>query len=249
MPWRKGPPFGAYRRAVRIEAKPGVATAEMEDDVHHFKATLIHERDVVQEARGEAVRTPWTICPGSLDVLRSLAGLRLEEVRALPSASRSQHCLHLLDVALLAAGRAKDAPFSRLYRIEADYDAELPSLKLWRDGEEILAWNVDGDFTGGRIVGSAFDGLTLAQIPRRLAGLSRDEAEAVMILRRASHISGVRRLDLDAFGSSGQGAKPDGSCYAKQPTRQGQALRVIGASRDFSGRGEWPLQTEHKFGI
>jgi len=107
-----------------------------------------------------------------------------------------------------------------------------------------LAWRIEGDRNNGRIVGSAFDGLALSELPRRLAGLSRDEVEAVMILRRASHISGVRRLDLDAFASSNAlGATPDGSCYAKQTERRGQAQRIVGASRDFWAAGDWPLRT------
>jgi hypothetical protein len=242
MPWRQAP-FGAYRRAVRIEAREGLATAEMEDDVHHFRAMLTHSNGVVVKAEGEAVRTPWTICAGSLGVLRTLEGLSLEAVRKLPAASRNQHCLHLFDVALLAAARAEDAPFLRLYQIEADYDADTPALTLWRDGEAILSWRIEGDRNNGRIKGSAFDGLTLSELPRRLASLPRDEAEAVMILRRGSHISGVRKLDLDAFvGSNALRATPDGSCYAKQPQRSAQAKRIVGSSRDFWSKGDWPLQ-------
>ena len=52
-------PFGAYRRAVRIEAGPGEVSSQMEDDVHHFGVVLRHDGEIVSGVQGIAWRAPW----------------------------------------------------------------------------------------------------------------------------------------------------------------------------------------------
>lgn len=233
-------PIGQYRRVVRLTSDGSVSTAEMEDDVHHFRLRLTHESGTVTALEGEAIRTPWTICPGALARLDDLVGLTLEQVRDLGASERAEHCLHLYDLAILAANHAREAGFARSYAIEADHDQDPPLLSLWRDGDSVLAWRV----AKGRIVGSRFDGLRFAELGPHLAELTPDEAEAAIVLRRASLISSVRRLDLDAFPSS-FAINPNSAvnCYVKQPVRHHDALRAYGNSRDFSGTGTWPLDT------
>jgi len=236
---RRAGAIGSYRRGVRIKAQPGVATAEMEDDVHHFQVALRHADGVITAVEAAAPRTPWVTCPGALMQLKTLGGLRLEDVKALSRSERFEHCLHLFDLALLAASRAQDAPFERVYRIDADHDAAQPLMRMWRDGIEILSWRVDN----GRVQGSRYDGAALAELSRRLGELGADEAEAVLILRRASLISFVRTVDLDAVSSSNAlRASPGATCYAKQPVRLDEAERAVGSSRDFWTQGTWPLE-------
>ena len=236
---RRQGPVGRYRRTIRVRAEPGLATAEMEDDVHHFMARLHHAGGVVTKVEGAAPRTPWVSCPGALMELKTLEGLTLEAVRALPAPARREHCLHLFEVALIAASHAGDAPFERTYRIDADHDAAQPRLTLWRDGREVLSWAVDEMV----VRGSRFDGIALADIPRRLGGLSADEKEAALVLRRASLISFVRTIDMDAVTSSGaMRANPDETCYAKKSYRIAEAVRATGTSRDFWKDGTWPLE-------
>jgi hypothetical protein len=232
-------PVGAYRRAVRLKADDGWASAEMEDDVHHFKAVLRHDGERVTGVESAAPRTPWLTCSGAVGELERLRGLRLAEIRALPFAARAEHCLHLFDLALLAAAHAGERDFRRLYRIEVDHsDPARIAARMTCDGEEVLAWEID-DL---RIRGSAFDGLSLAELPGRLADLAPDAREAALVLRRASMISFVRTLDLDAFPDTWtSNPDPRPSCYAKQPRRRAQGTRNYGASRDFWGTDAWPL--------
>lgn len=237
---RRPKPIGRYRRAVRITVNGGTATAEMEDDVHHFAVAVTQAEGVVTAIRGTTWRAPWSTCGGGDRQLETMVGLRLDEVRGLPLATRMLQCLHLFDLAAIAAAHADQPGFRRLYQVDADYDGVLPRLTLWRDGQEVLAWEVDA----GVVRGSRFDGAPVATLGRRLEGLDADEVEAVMILRRATSISHVRNLDLDGFTDSevlhaGKGP----TCFAYQPERQGPVVRNRGSSRDFWAQRSWPLKT------
>lgn len=211
----------------------------MEDDVHHFGVVVRHCDGVVTNVAGTAWRTPWKVCPGAVEQLKSLEGLTIDAVRTLAPAERNEHCLHLLDLARLAVDYTGETRFERAYRMEVDHDAAPPAARLWRDGKEVLQWRIDG----GHIRGSRFDGVAMADLARHLDDLSRDDAEAaLLLLRRASLISFVRRLDLDAVpDSNAVAAATPANCYAKQPLRREHALRNFGSSRDFSTMGIWPL--------
>lgn len=235
-------PVGAYRRAVRLSAQDGHATAEMEDDVHHFAVTLDYDGERVTKVRATGHRTPWTACDGAVLELARLEGLTPAEITALSAPARAEHCLHLFDLALLAANHLGETGFDRLYQVEVDHGAEAPPpARLLQDGTEILAWRI----RNGVIEGSRFDGLSLAELPRRVADLSADDREAALILRRASSISFVRRLDLDGYEYANdlRRLETPATCYAQQLGRRDDARRNKGSARDFWASETWPLES------
>ena len=64
--------------------------------------------------------------------------------------ARAEHCLHLFDLATLAAMRAKDPGFARLYLVEVDHGGEGPPLAtLSQDGEALLSWRIRGGVIAG----------------------------------------------------------------------------------------------------
>ena len=69
------------------------------------------------------------------------------------------------------------------------------------------------------------------------------EAEAALVLRRASMIAPVRTIDLDAFEDA-EALTPNAAvtCYARQPVRTQDAARNRGSARDFYGDAGWPLE-------
>lgn len=229
---------GRYRRALTVQADEGVVRADMEDDVHHFRLRLRHDGTTALDLAGEAIRTPYTVCPGALAMVGALAGRALAAIVALPAEDRFQQCMHLHDLAALAARRAGHASFRRLFRIEVDHDRPRPLATLSRDGRETLRWTIDGD----RIVGGRYDGVTLAGLARSLSADDPDAAEEALLLRRASLISFVRRFDLDAFPDAAaiNPASP-ANCFAKQPDRRDEARRNVGTTRDFFAANCWPL--------
>ena len=114
---------GAYRRRIRLIAGDHTVSGELEDDFHHFRATIEHDGKQVTAARGEALRVPWTTCPGSILPLARLKGLNLS--RSLLAAgkhtsSRAQ-CTHLFDAACLAVAFAAQGG-----RGERIWDAVVP---------------------------------------------------------------------------------------------------------------------------
>jgi hypothetical protein len=238
-PGRRPEPLGAYRRAIRLEAGDGWSTAEMEDDVHHFRARLVHDGVRILAVEGEGPRTPWSNCLGAVGQLRTLEGMTLQAALSLPGRERAQHCTHLFDLAVLAAAHAGEPGFRRAYRIQVHHRPDgRARAELTRDGEPALAWEVEN----GVIEGSPFDGVAITALSQHLSGLSPEAMETALVLRRASQISYVRHIDLDAFASSLEIPKSrQPVCYAQQPHRLPDAKRNRGTARDFWGQGAWPL--------
>ncbi len=56
---------GIYHRRIRATSSPGLVNAELEDDFHHFRVRLQHDGEKIVEIEGDAVRYPWTTCPGA----------------------------------------------------------------------------------------------------------------------------------------------------------------------------------------
>src|SRR5690606_29394018 len=106
---------------------------------------------------------------------------------------------------------------------------------LERDGEPILAWEMNGDLIeapapfGVRSIGSGFTGWARE-------ALDLDTAEATLVLRRAVFIAAGRGIDLDARLGGRTG--PLGGCWTWQPERADRAERVIGSTVGFTGRDE-----------
>lgn len=233
-------PWGAYRRAIRIVCDRGVARADMEDDVHHFRLTITHANGVVRAVEGEAIRTPWSICPGALAELSALEGRRLGDLLSLAARDRAEQCMHLFDLILLAAKHAGKTGFERHYRIEGDYDQSPPQMRLWCNGSDILSWAV----VNGHIQGSTFEGIALRNLGEAIANMPEQLAEAALILRRASLIAASRILDLDLFDDANAiNPQAPAVCYARQPGRSANALRNRGSARDFYADDAWPLET------
>ena len=87
---------GVYRRRIRLVlTDPGVVRAELEDDYHHFRCTLTFADGLITGCEGEAVRHPWTTCPGAMGLLRSLAGTPLDAAQHRDPRTRAlQRALH-----------------------------------------------------------------------------------------------------------------------------------------------------------
>jgi hypothetical protein len=232
--------MGRFRRRIIIKHRAlgqgGETRAALEDDFHHFRVSLRHEVEQVVHIQGQALRHPYSLCPGALGQLPQLLGMRLDAVaHAVTRATDARtQCTHLLDLAGLAMAAAARGGGQRQYDIEVpDRVNGQTTATLHRDGQPLLAWQVqDGTLTGP----APYTGVSLH---KGLAGwalqtLSMDEAEAAIALRRCVTISLGRHKPLDTWVH----AAPTGHCYAQQPARAEQALRVVGSTWDFSDRAE-----------
>jgi hypothetical protein len=225
-----------FRRTIEIthraKATSGCVRVALEDDYHHFLVQVDYADNRVSRATGEALRTPYTACSGATSILAQLHGMPLStnSIAVSRYGDQRQHCTHMLDEAGLAIAAAAAGTEHRRYDVEVPRHVNgVTHPRLWRDGEPLLEWAVNDNVIESP---APFDSLPLG------AGMSRwvqenldpDNAEAALVLRRCAMIAlgRLRNLDLEVH------ARSSGHCYAQQPHRAKNALRVKGSTLDFS---------------
>jgi hypothetical protein len=236
---------GVFRRRIRLAARGERVRAELEDDFHRFAVELRHDGRRVVEARGEALRFPWTACAGATARIEALAGAPLV-ARAVDLAARTDatlHCTHLHDLAALALAHAAAGRARREYAVAVPDrigGATRPSLA--RDGEPLFVWEVAGDCIAGP---APFAGVPLrgrAFIDWIAAELDPDGAEAAWVLRRALFIALGRAGDLDAVPTAAAVTAMVGApCHSFQPAIAPRARRVVGSTREWTDDPDGPL--------
>ena len=229
---------GVYRRGIRIATvAPGVVRAELEDDYHHFRCTLTFADGLVAGCEGEAVRHPWTTCPGAMGLLRSLVSTPLDarSTAILGRVRGNEHCTHLVDLAGLAIAHAHSGRATRRYDITVpDRVGTRSEPVLERDGEVILRWVVD-DMT--IVDPPPFAGVGVTGGFREFVEreLDVDTAEAAVVLRRGTMISWGRSMQLDDVGVAADlGETMLGSCHTFTAGTAEHAGRKRGSTWDFT---------------
>jgi hypothetical protein len=231
---------GRYRRAISICAEAGRATAEIEDDFHHFRVTLLHADGRVVAARGQAIRYPWSQCPMATTALAGLAGLPLgpDPTAVYRHVDPLGQCTHMLEVAGLAVTQAARGPGERRYDVAVSDPVDgRVAAELLCDGAPLAQWTL----RDGAIVSPA---ARAGQRPSQfrssaLRHLPPLEAETLLILRRAIALAASRGWDVDRFATAAaMGREP--ACFVFRPGVAEQAARRYGSVRDFS-TGPGPL--------
>lgn len=223
-----------YRRRISLRPEPGVVRAEMEDYIHHFVVEIHHVDGVVTAATAVGVRHPWDACPGGARGVAAMVGTPLADVadRHGWSQDRSSQCVHVVDLALVAARHAHDdGPTEIDIRIPGAA-RERRTAVLRRDGDVVFEWTVAGDevvapdrFAGMSLAGSGFFGWLGANLD------DEDEIETATMLRRACYIGVSRGLDLDTYERAIEGGTINNSCFVYQPGVAIRSRRMVGTSR------------------
>jgi hypothetical protein len=229
-----------FRRRIELaghrDDQGGQVRAVVEDDFHHFRVVVEHRGGFVVAVRGEAPRHPFTACPGAAPELQRLAGMRLDRVANSVTlhTDATEQCTHMFDLAGLAIAFAARGDSYRRYDIEVPRHVDGRSqARLRRDGAPVFDWEVDGS----TILGPApYAGVDMRKGMARwaLGTLPAEEAEAALVLRRCALISLGRLKDIDLEPH----AHLTGRCYAQQPERARQAIRIVGSTWDFSERAQ-----------
>jgi hypothetical protein len=231
-----------YRRAIRITAEPGRATTEVEDDFHHFLVSVEHDGLRVTAVQGQAIRYPWSACPAAAGALTALVGLpvAVDPTAVYRFADPLAQCTHMFEMAGLAVAQAARGPGRRRYdAFVSDAEGGEQVAQLLCDGATALDWGLrDGliqppDVHAGKRPAD-FRSRALASAPAQ-------EAEAVLILRRAVALAASRAMDVDRFANAAELGRP-GACFTFQPVRAAGALRRRGSVMDFSA-GPGPLSS------
>lgn len=227
---RPGEP--GFRRNQLIDPRPGMVVAAIEDDMHHFRVTLVHDGETVSEVRTEAIRWPWTTCPAAGDHLaRRMTGARLAELGQIDPPQ--SHCTHQYEIALLAAAHALDAGPVLYSAFAADRHGRSQHGELFRNGVKVLDWMMEGS----RIVSEGpWQDRDLRQFKEWSGLLAPDEVEAVKVLRRVIHTSSARLWDGRGYPTADMVTGSAGACYTFDPARAAGAAHVD-MRHDFTGGG------------
>ncbi|HEV8314225.1 MAG TPA: DUF2889 domain-containing protein [Burkholderiaceae bacterium] len=231
---------GIYRRRQRVETGVGFARAELEDDPHRYGVTLRHDGERITAIEGRALRTPWSTCGEAVRVLDRLLGMELspDPQQVWRHLNGREQCTHLLDLAGLAVAHAARGIAAR------DYEAEVPCLEpgaqrdavLRINGREALRWTLERNAI---VAPALFAGQDVAGLMpwAKARFVDRDSFEAVWALRRAVFTAGNRFYDLDRMARATDTGHAIGACYVFRAGVAESALRVPGATRDFSDSG------------
>lgn len=227
---RPTPRGGTFRRQIVLRrVDPSVVEGSVEDHIHHFTVTVEHTGLWTTAVSGQAVRAPWSVCPGATARLSELVGRAVGCVPAVPDPA--DHCTHLLDLALLSIRFAGVGTDRREIDVEVrGWDGpEITASARRNDGAQ-LRWGVVGGMItwpstfAGRDLGAGFGAWA-----RRF--LDPDVAELAVLLRRATWMSPSADLDLDRYDRLASTPVRAASCFATQPGRLEAARRNRGASR------------------
>lgn len=223
------PGLAGLRRQVKFDPAPDRIRAEVEDDFHNFVVTLVHKAGRITAVETQSLRHPWTACPAAGGFLASrLAGIALNDVATTPSPL--SHCTHMLDLAIVAAAHARDGSSGRFDMFVGDADGLRRTAELWRDGNLILAWQLDGDL----IVTGPAEGRHLRQLRQWLPHEPVWLQEPARLLRRAVSIFGGRHYDYEHLTVAAETPGQQGACFTYQPERAASALPMRGSKRDFT---------------
>lgn len=230
---------GGFRRRILIEPGAGSITAELEDDYHRMVVTLDHVDGVVKHVEARMKRAPWTLCPGAMAQLAAtftgqpLAGFAGRGEKML-------NCTHLHDLALFAAAHAHGHAGGQAATAYEIYVSDAVEKRrrawLWRDGDLIFDWHLDGDLF---LAPAYLAGTRMGELNPWIATLDPAGKEAARILRWASILALGRGMSIPAGLSAT--AFPAGSCYNFQPERAPHSTRRPGADVDFSVPGAAPM--------
>lgn len=235
-----------YRRAIKLEMRPGQTRVELADDFHHFRIVMAHKDDRIVSVRSEGLRIPWTTCGAEAGAMLSrLRGLSLSPLR--PQMSREERysfCTHTFDMSELAIAHACDSESSLRYDIEVGVMAPAgPSqARLSRNGQEILCWEIS-DFKVRSV--THMEPIDLSRIPAwsRRQHYDESQMEAIWLLQRAVHISLGKMFDWKKARVASDMLQP-ATCYTFSPALAPKARQVENHIRDFSSLERVPLLSD-----
>lgn len=230
-----------FRRVLYVVARENEVRAELEDDFHRFRVTIRYGDGCVSAIRGEALRYPWTSCPGAARPLQTLVGMTLDRApdAVYRHADGRLQCTHMFELAGVAIAQATRAEGKRLYEMcVTDPVNGIRFAQLIQDGTEQLKWAVRDEIVGSN---DRFDGKTFKEVGRWAAENGSDAiAEPALLLRRAARLSVARQIDVDSYSTAAD-MQRNAICHSYQPDIAPNALRVTGSHRDFDSDGSRPL--------
>ncbi len=113
-------------------------------------------------------------------------------------------------------------------------DGQRHTVTLARDGEALLAWELEGAHVVAPAPWSEAEGGFARWAD---ATFDADTAEAAIVLKRACSIGMSRGMDLDSYPTLADMPGLSPVCWSMQPERAPVAFRNHGLIRDYDDRG------------
>jgi hypothetical protein len=239
---------GCLRRRVLLRKKmdasrkvtegPYLVIAELEDNHHAFRVRLHHDGQRVCFVNGDALRFPNDTCPGSLDLLDRLVGVKLGKgPKAFSEATEARaFCTHLFDLACLAYTHASRDEATREYHaiVEDEHDGIVKASVTLND---VLAvqWNLKNNIAQNE---GQYQGISPHTGFMRWAmqNLQGDEQEAAIVLAKAVFVAFSRRVDTEHVAGTGlvKGIMPKDICYTYRSPVMERATHLANTVIDYS---------------
>ena len=227
--------FKGFWRRFRVTPSPGSVSAELEDDYHCMRVTVLHDGVRAGEVIGDMPRAPWSTCPGASEQLaNTFDGYELSGFAR--RGEKKTNCTHLHDLAVLAAAHALDTECSLFDIFIDDPVDDFRHAEIWLNGEQRLSW-VESRMTV--TAPAEIAGINLFALGEWIASLDETLAELARLLRWANVIANGRQIPIDQQSDA---LKMPPNCFSFQPERAAVAKRV-GLIRDFSLGMAIPLGT------
>lgn len=245
---------GFFRRRIRLINSPQRIEAQLEDNNHAFKVSLVHDNDKITSIEALPLRYPFSTCPGATKPIQSLLGHSLEQPLEQPLGKDFHHptsiqaedrkpgnnCTHIYDLVALAIDHLRRGEPERLYDIAvSDELNDTCSASVACNGKTIHSWQVkpyviiapetlrDGPLLKGfyRWAESTFQG---------------DILEAARVLQRGYFVAQTRRFDYE--NTAGRMAEddemPEGACFSYNAGNVENAKQTHNMIRDFSEQAD-----------
>ena len=242
---------GRFRRLIDLARRDErTVVGWLEDEVHHFGVTIIHDETQVVDVAVATVRFPYTTCGAAGAPFRKVIGAPLTE-RATDIGQvvdmRIQ-CTHLYDLAALlvafaASGRRRrryeavvdDRPFVGLNPVGRRVMGE-GKARLQQDGVDVLCWQIDGQTVTGP---GEWAGWPLMDgFRRRSEMLEIERAEQAFVMRRAIMVANGRTA---ARYPLPRDRGWPGVCHTFQPHVREYAERIEGMRKNYAASSDGML--------
>ncbi len=237
---------GVFRRRIRLSQIADTIVGELEDCMHGFRSTIVHDGSKVREVLGETLRYPMSTCPGATEPLQELLELPLamsaEEINK--AGNPFGNCTHLYDLSILAIAHSQYHTAIRQYDVEVEDEIDgACEARVFLDGELIHQWQT-----------SLFQVESPAKLKGKtlFKGFSRwakqnfagPELEAAHVLQKGYFVAQARRYNTEK--AAGQSALHEQAqrnvCYSYSDGIVEKAVRLGGNSRDFTNTPEQLLK-------
>ena len=236
---------GRYIRHLQFKTlDKNTLEVSLADDCHAVKLHIQHNASTIIDISGQWHRHPNSTCAGAINAIQTLAGIALSDniFQLREHTDAKSHCTHLFDLTRFASAHIQQQREDRTYKIEVDdHLSENSQIRLTINNNPVLLFTTHKDhFTLPDFMQGAPKVKGLSYWARE--HLNKEQQELAIMVQMAQFVAYSRKLDLNAMAGNdaGDAGPPLGSCYALQPQRAKDGIRLA-SQRILSDDADYEL--------